>query len=209
MKTRLAAGIGARAACAVYKCFLDATVKRVSSIPGIDVLLFFTPDTAEAAAYFSREYRVGECAAQADGDLGAKMNAAFQRAFSAGCGRCCVIGTDIPDLPPDYVLESFRALDDNDLALGPCPDGGYYLIGLRAPAPLLFEGIPWSTPDVLDETLKNADSGNMRRRLLPEWRDVDDCDDLDSLMARLADSDNDQDKALLAEIERALNKNTK
>ena len=43
-----------------------------------------------------------------------------------------------------------------DVVLGPSEDGGYYLIGLGAPAPELFVNMPWSTATVYAETLARA-----------------------------------------------------
>jgi len=42
------------------------------------------------------------------------------------------------------------ATDEVDVVVGPSADGGYDLIGRRAPRPELFTDVPWSTPAVLD-----------------------------------------------------------
>lgn len=58
--------------------------------------------------------------------------------------------------------------------LGPAVDGGYYLIGLTRSEPALFEGVPWSTPEVLRRTLERSASVGLPAALLPTWYDVDD-----------------------------------
>ena len=58
---------------------------------------------------------------------------------------CGLIGSDVPGLRRQDVLDAFAALDVADLVLGPARDGGYYLVALRAPQPALFEGVTWST----------------------------------------------------------------
>jgi dihydroorotase-like cyclic amidohydrolase len=75
---------------------------------------------------------------------------------------------------------------DVDLVLGPTDDGGYYLIGLRAPCPALFEGMPWSTSAVLSRTLDRAQRLGLRVACLPAWFDVDTKADLERLAAELA-----------------------
>ena len=67
--------------------------------------------------------------------------------------------------------------------MGPCEDGGYYLIGLRAPAPALFADMPWSTAVVTEETLARARRLGLRLALLPRWFDVDRGEDLARLRA--------------------------
>ena len=121
---------------------------------------------------------------QAAGDLGAKLADAFDRAFKPRCERAAAIGTDSPGLPAEYIREGFERLKDHDLVLGPAQDGGYYLIGLRQKAvPELFEGISWSTPDVLAGTMKAAENLGLSVWLLPEYFDVDRPEDLKKIKA--------------------------
>ena len=67
-----------------------------------------------------------------------------------------LIGTDCPELDDRLVQAALDRLGENDLVLGPASDGGYYLIGLRSPAPSLFDGIPWGSGEVLLATLRVA-----------------------------------------------------
>ena len=48
------------------------------------------------------------------------------------------------------------ASGEPDLVLAPSEDRGYYLIGLRRIHRALFDDMPWSTPGVLEETLRWA-----------------------------------------------------
>lgn len=65
------------------------------------------------------------------------------------------------------------------LVLGPADDGGYYFIGLRRPHSELFQGVPWSTVDVLAATLAIAASESLSVTLIPSWYDVDTVSDLE------------------------------
>ena len=115
---------------------------------------------------------------QAVGDLGQRMHAAFEAAFQAGSHRAVLIGTDCPELDGRLVQAAFDRLGENDLVLGPASDGGYYLIGLRSPAPALFDGIAWGTGEVLRVTLSVAEAAGLSVTLLPRLSDVDCPEDL-------------------------------
>jgi hypothetical protein len=78
------------------------------------------------------------------------------------------------------------ARDEADVVLGPCEDGGYYLIGLARSQPRLLAEVSMSTPDVLRDTLALAALAGLRAALLPPWYDIDVADDLRRLAAELA-----------------------
>src|SRR5205085_6946815 len=87
-------------------------------------------------------------ARQHAGDLGARMLAAI----AAANGPALVIGTDCPSLTPGHLRMAANVLrDGSDVVLFPAEDGGYALIGMRAPQPALFENMPWSSANVLPE----------------------------------------------------------
>ena len=118
--------------------------------------------------------------AQRGGTLGDRMRNVFADLFAGGHSRIVVVGSDLPTLPPAYVEQAFDQLcnRNNPLVIGPAADGGYYLIGLRAPSAELFDSIPCSTPDVLAATLRAAKRLYLRVSLVPQWYDVDALDDL-------------------------------
>ncbi len=124
-------------------------------------------------------------------DLGARLYHALAdaaRRFEA----VAAVGSDHPELSPETVDEAFRRLADGaDLVLGPVPDGGYFLIGLRRGAVHreLFDGIAWSTETVLSETLARAVRLGLTTQLLPPGQDIDRPDDLRQLARRLTAED--------------------
>ena len=77
-------------------------------------------------------------------------------------------------------MEACEALRSGaaDVVLGPSEDGGYYLIGLGAPAPELFVDMPWSTATVYAETLARARASGRRIASCRRWFDVDRAPDL-------------------------------
>ncbi len=120
-------------------------------------------------------------------DLGARLYhglAAAAERFEA----VAAVGSDHPELEPETVEQAFAALAVGaDAVFGPVEDGGYYLVALRSGAVRreLFEGIPWSTGEVLAESLARCRRLRLEVALLPSGHDVDVADDLHRLAARL------------------------
>ena len=168
VKTRLARTLGDDVALAVYDRLLAQTLDRLAPGRGRFEPEIWLEGTA-ASECFER-FRV---IPQPDGDLGARMAAAFD------AGVAALVGTDIPALTADYVDRALAALADVDLVIGPVEDGGYCLIAMNAPHAGLFQGIPWSTPRVLAATLDAACRLELTvQQLEPLW-DVDDPADLE------------------------------
>ncbi|UOG76881.1 TIGR04282 family arsenosugar biosynthesis glycosyltransferase [Hymenobacter tibetensis] len=174
VKTRLAAGIGAEAALAVYAELLRHTFEVTAHIPAHKTLwLAETPITSAAHTWPDYEQLV-----QFPGNLGQKMQAAFARAFAAGATAVLIIGTDCPGLTEEVLQQAYTALATHDVVIGPAEDGGYYLLGMRELYEDLFADKSWSTESVLMHTLADADRLGLRVAQLPTLRDVDDIDDL-------------------------------
>lgn len=126
---------------------------------------------------------------QPAGDLGERMLAGARGLFAQGDGPVLVLGTDAPTLPPQYIREAARSLcgeSGHDVALAPSEDGGYVLIGLRAPHAALFEDIAWSTPRVHRQTLAAARRAGLSVYETSPWYDVDGPQDLERLRAELS-----------------------
>lgn len=75
-------------------------------------------------------------------------------------------------------------LEGQPAVLGPSKDGGYYLIGFNKPyfSQMVFENIAWSTPKVLDQTLKIMKRVQLVPGLLPVLNDVDTPEDVKNLI---------------------------
>jgi uncharacterized protein len=184
VKTRLAAAVGPALAAAVYRALAEQVVRATAPAGEYErVFLFDPPQAAGEIRAWLGDHRLHP---QAAGDLGRRMAEAFAYAFALGAGRAAVVGTDAPGLSRALVCAALQGLADHDLVLGPALDGGYYLIALDRPRPELFEGIPWSTPRVLERTLERASELGLRVRLLEPQPDVDTLDDLRREWDRLA-----------------------
>lgn len=168
VKTRLARETGDAAALAVYREMLFGAAARLS---GNDwrLLLAVTPDEAcgQPDLWPENVARIP----QGGGDLGVRMLRALRRARNGA--PVLVVGSDIPGLGPEHVGRAFAALDHSPLVFGPATDGGFYLVGARGlPPEGLFDGVTWSTPDVLRDTLATCPPGGAT--LIDALDDLDD-----------------------------------
>ncbi|MCM2256225.1 MAG: TIGR04282 family arsenosugar biosynthesis glycosyltransferase [Vicinamibacteria bacterium] len=181
VKTRLAPVLGAEAAAALYAALVDHALATLRG--PWQVLLFGTP--AEAAPRLAARHGV-PVRAQAEGDLGVRMAAAFEAAFAAGATRAVIVGTDCLSLHAIDVEEAFEALAGHDVAVAPAQDGGYVMLGLRVATSALFAGVEWSTPKVMAQTLERVARAGLTFQRLSKHGDLDTLDDLRRDRARLA-----------------------
>jgi rSAM/selenodomain-associated transferase 1 len=187
VKTRLCPPLRPEAAAALARCFLQDRVDQVAGLPGADRLVAFAPPEREAelAALLPAGVRR---VPQEGADLGSRLDRLLTGLLAEGYAGAAAIDADSPSLPTAYLAEACRVLAAGaaDVVVGPCDDGGYYLIGLARPAPELFAAMPWSTPAVLGETVARATRLGRRLARLPPWFDVDRAEDLTRLRASLA-----------------------
>ncbi len=186
VKTRLCPPLAAVEATELYRCFLLDKIAQVRAIEGARPVVAYTPDSARAE--FEALAPGFALLPQRGAGLGERLAHAIADLVAAGHTGAIMTDTDTPTLPAHCLAEAHRVLAHGlaDVVVGPTEDGGYYLVGVRAPAPALFEGIPWSTPAVLGRTLERARALSLTVRLLPPWFDVDTGADLERLRAALA-----------------------
>lgn len=184
VKTRLCPPLTPRAAARLARCFLLDRVEQLGLIPEADRLVAFAPPEGEAG--LRRLLPAGvRLVPQVGPDLGTRLDRLLTALLAEGYAGAIALDADSPTLPTDYLRAACRHLRaaTADVVLGPAEDGGYYLIGLRAPAPALFQAMPWSTATVAAETQARARAAGLRLRLLPAWFDVDRGPDLARLRA--------------------------
>jgi uncharacterized protein len=202
VKTRLAADVGDDAAASIYAAFVGDLLERFRDV-GDRRIVGYAPADAAARDYFQTACNGDyELWPQPEGNLGDRIAAFFDHAFAvaeaasvrteagsvghAGETRVVLIGSDSPTLPAEFVQTAFASLRDRDCALGPATDGGYYLIGLRAPRRELFEEIAWGGPDVLRQTVARVERSQLSLAVAPVWYDVDTLADLQFLRGHIA-----------------------
>ncbi|MCW2236969.1 TIGR04282 family arsenosugar biosynthesis glycosyltransferase [Azospirillum canadense] len=171
-KRRLAKDVGTVAAWRFYRTVLSALLWRLHRDSRWILWLAVTPDrSAGERGWPVRTLRIG----QGGGDLGQRMARALRE---RPCGPAVLIGSDIPEIQPADIAAAFRGLGRNDVVFGPARDGGYWLVGVRRTRALprtLFDGVRWSTPHALADTVAGLQPGT-KVGLVATMEDVDDLD---------------------------------
>jgi hypothetical protein len=179
-KTRLCPPLTAEQAADLYSCFLQDIIDMVRlaarNSPEITPLIAYAPEMA--AGYFERLAADFGRLPQVGGRLNERLQSVFDSCFGQGYERAAAINSDSPTLPVDYLIEAFERLETADVVLGPCKDGGYYLIGLKRPVPEIILPVQMSTERVLADTLALIETQDLTVSLLPEWYDVDTVEEL-------------------------------
>jgi rSAM/selenodomain-associated transferase 1 len=181
VKTRLATSIGDERALNLYKRFLLNILSTLNKGTFLFYLCFYPADALESTRkWLGEDYLYMP---QQGVDLGERMKNGFMEAFAMNFKRVVLIGSDIPDLPLEFIEEAFASLRDKDSVIGPSLDGGYYLIGFndRKFFPAVFKRIPWSTERVFQETMKRLEREGLTVHTLKPLRDIDTIDDLSNL----------------------------
>ncbi|MFM9879936.1 MAG: TIGR04282 family arsenosugar biosynthesis glycosyltransferase [Burkholderiaceae bacterium] len=151
-KTRLIPALGASGAAALARRMLGHTLAQALAAGIGPVELCASPDTAHRD-WLGVPLPAGiGCSAQGDGDLGARLSRASQRALQTATA-VLLIGTDCPALDASALREAALQLARHDAVLIPATDGGYCLLGFKQHHASLFEAMPWSTAVVAQETL--------------------------------------------------------
>ena len=120
-------------------------------------------------------------------NLGDCLLRTIEEMFARGHASAVVLNSDGPTLPTALLVEAADALASpgEHAVLGPCTDGGYYLLGLKTPHRRLFDEIAWSTEYVAAQTLERARELELEVHMLPAWYDVDDIEGLRRLHREL------------------------
>ncbi len=169
VKTRLARTLGDEEALRIYHVLLEKTRTAALGIQAERWLFysdFIEKNDDWPEADFSKK-------TQANGDLGERMEHAFRMAFEAGAEKVVIIGSDCPELTGALLQVAFGKLEGTDFVLGPVPDGGYYLLGMKELESSVFRDIAWSTETVRARTLEKIQAAGKSCALLPVLSDVD------------------------------------
>jgi rSAM/selenodomain-associated transferase 1 len=188
-KTRLIPLLAPQGAVALQAALISDTLRKVAGLKGcVRPYLFLTGNSitfgrSHAEAIFRgqscapphiREFSIVH---QRGRDLGERLENAFRRLLVLH-PSCVVIGADSPLIAARILRQALRELQACDSVLGPCPDGGYYLIALRRPAdpgvlPGIFRSVRWSTAFAFRDTLRNLLRQGLSCSVLEGCADVD------------------------------------
>ena len=179
VKTRLAKTTGGKFAAEFYKLCAQHTFQELKKLSEqtIRLYLFFAEgnNKKDITSWVNSGFLFRP---QSGKDLGEKMFAAFREIFESGYEKAVIIGTDLPDISSEIIIEAFSAMEKKDAVIGPSTDGGYYLLGLKSISKEFFTNIDWSTDSVYEQTMDKLINANMEVQTLTKLIDIDTENDL-------------------------------
>ncbi|WP_250658631.1 TIGR04282 family arsenosugar biosynthesis glycosyltransferase [Alkalimarinus coralli] len=180
VKTRLAKRLGEQAAYDAHIELTQTVMRNLTSSGVGSVELWFDQSRADNADSLVLKRRCQEMSIpvlfQKGENLGERMFHGLSRGLE-NFGSVIIVGSDCPTVNKAYLEKAAKALQTNDLVLGPAEDGGYVLIGARKVQPSLLDGIKWGEGDVLQSTINNAKRLGLSCQLLETTWDVDEYED--------------------------------
>jgi rSAM/selenodomain-associated transferase 1 len=129
---------------------------------------------------------------------GAGLAVRLAAAFEDAGAPALLVGMDTPQVAPALLADGLAALAGAEAVFGPATDGGYWAIGLRAPDPAVFAGVPMSRAYTGAIQRARLAALGLRTVDLPALRDVD---DIAAARAVAAEAPGSRFAAALAEIE--------
>ena len=178
VKSRLATSLGAEIATKVYQLCAEHVFQESNWVSSkIQKYVFYSDsgDEEKIKQWAGSRFRFSP---QVQGNLGKKLNDAFRTVFDGGTQKAIIVASDVPDLSAEIIDDAVDRLDENDIVIGPCYDGGYYLLGMKKLYGQLFQEVAWSTEHVYRQTLYNAKEIDLKAYSLPCLVDIDTEDDL-------------------------------
>lgn len=174
VKTRLAKTIGDERALAIYRLLLNHTLEITKPLL-FQKFIYYTDVVVENDQWNESGYTKRK---QSGNNLGEKMQHAFDELLVEGFEKVLIIGSDCYQLQTLTIEKAVDKLHTHSVVLGPTYDGGYYLLGMNAFIPALFENKTWSTDQVLTESIADLNRLNTSYSLLETLHDVDEEADL-------------------------------
>jgi len=191
-KTRLSKDIGKSNSAKIQSVITKHTISVAKSLQKtklIDISIAISGLGEKNCRRWSKQLGIKRFNLQGKGCLGEKMKRQIiiNKKFCAQnkIKNIIFIGTDLPDLCHQDLLNTQRKLQHNDLILGPSNDGGYWLIGLSEKIMsshlfLPFIDIKWGTENVLQKTIDNFASIKLKYEFLDKKIDIDTTFDIEN-----------------------------
>ena len=191
-KTRLSKDIGKSNSAKIQSVITKHTISVAKSLQKtklIDISIAISGLGKKNCRRWSKQLGIKRFNLQGKGCLGEKMKRQIitNKKFCTQnkIKNIIFIGTDLPDLCHQDLLNTQRKLQNNDLILGPSNDGGYWLIGLSEKIMsshlyLPFINIKWGTENVLQKTIDNFASLKLNYEFLDKKIDIDTITDIEN-----------------------------
>ncbi|MEI0604103.1 TIGR04282 family arsenosugar biosynthesis glycosyltransferase [Brachyspira alvinipulli] len=183
-KTRLQTKLLPEECADIHKCFLKDIYIKMKELKynDIDIIISYNPDgdlnILKEIFYDEKLYIKQAVNTPNEND---KIYNSMKEVFSLGYKKSILIGTDIPEISKENIIDSFNLLNDNDFVFGPSYDGGYYLVGMKEYNNVIVK----TNSGTLNNILNAIENINLKYSIIEKRYDIDEYDDLIELNNRI------------------------
>ncbi|TXJ30522.1 glycosyltransferase [Brachyspira aalborgi] len=197
-KTRLQKKLSMEECANLHKCFLKDIYDIFVNLNDIDIIICHTEE-GDLNILKNIFYKENLYIKQYGNNLNEKMYNAIKEVLSLKYDKCVLIGTDIPEINEDDIINAFNLLNNNDFVFGASYDGGYYLVGMKEANDIIFKSGSGNLKDIINI----VEANNLKYGLTNKKHDIDEYEDLIDLSKRININDNKlkNTKIFLKEIE--------
>lgn len=197
-KTRLQSKLSKEECANLHKCFLKDIYDIFLNLNDIDIIICHTEE-GDLNILKNIFYKENLYIKQYGNNLNEKMYNAIKEVLSLKYDKCVLIGTDIPEINEDDIINAFNLLNNNDFVFGASYDGGYYLVGMKEANDIIFKSGSGNLKDIINI----VEANNLKYGLTNKKHDIDEYEDLIDLSKRININDNKlkNTKIFLKEIE--------
>ena len=183
-KTRLQTKLLPEECADIHQCFLKDIYIKMKELKynDIDIIISYNPDgdlnILKEIFYDEKLYIKQAVNTPNEND---KIYNSMKEVFSLGYKKSILIGTDIPEISKENIIDSFNLLNDNDFVFGPSYDGGYYLVGMKEYNDVIVK----TKSGTLNNILNAIENINLKYSIIEKRYDIDEYDDLIELNNRI------------------------
>ena len=184
-KTRLQIKLSGKECADLHKCFLKDIYEICINLDNTDIIICHTME-GDLNILKNIFYRESLYIKQCGNNLNEKMHNAIENVLSLKYDKCVLIGTDIPEINAEDIINAFNLLNSSDFVFGPSYDGGYYLVGMKKDYDMIFKTESGSLKDIINI----IEANNLKYGLTDKKHDIDEYEDLKNLAMRININDN-------------------
>jgi len=122
---------------------------------------------------------------QSGGEFGVRLKDTIRRVSATTDGPLLVVGADSPGLTAAHLGLALERLanDPGRVVLGPCPDGGFYLMAIDRDVDRELDAVRWCDRRTLRTLMASLEAAGRSVSLLPGLGDLDHRGDLEAWLA--------------------------
>jgi rSAM/selenodomain-associated transferase 1 len=185
VKTRLGVAYAPQQIVELYRALVDDTFELARQLPVRTVAVCPAGDETALAEWLPPHI---EIVVQRGTGLAAGLESTFEQLCTDAGYPVIAFDADSPHVPANAIEWAFAALAGADLVVGPCDDGGYYLVGARRCYAHLFDAAAVGGQTACDALMAAAAQQRLRVAVGASYYDVDLPGDLSRLARDLADA---------------------